>query len=239
MITPDQALASFTSGLLSFLAPCLLPLFPSYFTVITGFTFSDLYGVNFENLRKRVVFSALFFCLGFAVIFTLLGATGSIIGKFLDQQLDLLIRFSGIFLIILGLMQTGVIHMDMLKFDYAWNVQRRLTKLGYATAFITGVAAALSWIPCISPLLSPFILMASRSDTLLSGMGLLFIYSLGLTLPFLIGGYFFPTMVKNIQAHKVLLHRLSLAAGVILIVFGVILLAGQYQYYVGFFQQFY
>ena len=239
MISFDQAIAAFTSGLLSFLAPCLLPLFPSYFTVITGFTFSDLYGVNFDSLRKRVLISTLFFVLGFSVVFTLLGATGSIVGKFLDQQIDLLIRFSGIFLIVLGLMQTGLIHIDMLKFDYAWNVQRRLTKLGYVTAFVTGIAAALSWIPCISPLLAPFIVMASQSDTVFSGMGLLFIYSLGLTLPFLIGGYFFPNMVKNIQAHKVLLHRLSVAAGVILVIFGIILLAGQYQYYIGFFQQFY
>jgi cytochrome c-type biogenesis protein len=224
-----KILAAFIAGLLSFLAPCLLPLLPSYFSVITGFTFVDLYGLNFEKIRGRVFISTLFFTVGFAAVYTILGATGSIVGALLDKYLPILLRASGIFLIILGLIQAGFLKPFSLEFDFAWRVQKRLTHLGFITAGVTGVAAALCWIPCISPLLTPILILSAKSETVFYGAFLLFVYSLGLTLPFLAGGLFFPTVVKTLQEHRGFFHQLSRIAGIFLIVFGAILILDKYR----------
>lgn len=228
----SQFLSAFIAGLISFLAPCLLPLLPSYFTVITGFTFSDLYGLDFENIRGRVFVSTLFFAAGFTLVYTLLGATGFIVGQLIDMYLPMLLRLSGIFLVILGLVQTGVVKPFSLEFDYAWRVQKRLANLGFATAAITGIASGLSWIPCVSPLLTPILILSAKSETVIYGTLLLFTYSLGLTLPFLAGGLFFPTIVNIFKEHRNAFHRLSILAGIFIIIFGVILILNQYQLYI-------
>ena len=229
MPTSDQFISAFLAGLTSFLAPCLLPLFPAYFSILTGFTFADLYGLDYNRLRKRVFLTSVFFSLGFAIVFTLLGATGAIIGKLMETYLPILLRFSGMLLILLGLVQIGVIKVPALEFDAAWAVQKKLAKLGYLTASLTGIAAGLSWIPCIGPLLAPILLLSAKSSTVVAGATLLFVYSLGLTVPFLIGGLFFPTVAGNLNKHRRALHRISLAAGVFLILFGIVLLLDQYR----------
>jgi cytochrome c-type biogenesis protein len=220
---------AFLAGFLSFFAPCALPLFPAYFSIMTGFTFSQLYGLQFEKIRGRVLFSSLFFVTGFTIVFTILGAISSVVGKFLTTYLPVLLKTSGAFLIILGLVQLGVIKFHALEFDYAWKVQRRLTRLGFITAFITGITAALSWIPCIGPLLTPILMMAANSQTVLQGSFLLFIYASGLSVPFLLGSLFFPFIVDLLHDHRVLFHRISQIAGLFLIAFGIILVIDKYQ----------
>ena len=238
MITSATITVAFFAGLISFIAPCLLPLLPTYFSVITGFTFSELYGLELQRIRSRIFISGLFFALGFSLIFTVLGATGSIVGRLFEQFLPLLLRLNGAFLIGLGLIQTGIVKINSLQFDFAWKIQKRLTHLGYLTAFATGIASALSWIPCIGPLLSPILLLAAQSDTVISGAFLLFVYSLGLTLPFMFIGLFFPVAVTQLYARRPTLHRLSQGAGVFLILFGGTLLLNRYREFIDFFSFF-
>lgn len=222
-------LAAFSGGFISFFAPCLLPLIPSYFSVISGFTFSELYGINFEKIRARVFISSLFFVLGFVSLFSLMGATATFFGHFLREQISSLTRLSGFFLIFLGLVQLGIIKFEFLKFDFAWRVQKRLTKLGYLTAFLVGIISGLVWVPCIGQILAPILFLASQRATTGEGIILLFSFSLGLSFPFLILGFFFPAIFNLIKNQRTFLHFLSLSAGIILIVFGLILIANQYQ----------
>lgn len=229
MIGEEQLLASFLAGFLSFFAPCVLPLFPAYFSVITGFTFSQLYGLEYSSIRRRVFLSTIFFALGFVAVFTLLGSTSSLVGKLIDRQLDRLLFLNGFFLIGLGIVQLGIIRVDFFKVDFAWRVQRRLAKLGYITAFVTGIASSLSWIPCVGPLLAPILFLAAKSSTLYAGTVLLFIYSLGLTLPFVLASLSFTKASGFIHSHRKALFRLSQLAGVVLILFGLVLLLGQYR----------
>lgn len=228
-LTNSQMWAAFLAGLLSFLAPCLIPLLPAYFSVITGFTFKELYGLDFERIRGRVFLSVLFFVLGFSLVFTILGAVGSYVGQLLNNVLPILLRFNGIVLIILGLFQVGLLKMPSWEFDYAWAVQRKLRNLGFVTAFITGIAAALSWIPCVGPLLTSVLLVSSQHESVVHGVIMLFIYSMGLTLPFILAGLYFPQVVRTMQQKRVLFHRLSIGGGVILILFGIVLTLGQYR----------
>jgi len=225
---------AYFSGLASFLSPCLIPLLPSYFSIITGFTLKDLYGLKFKDMRVRFFLSTLFFISGFSIVYSLLGATGTLIGQFLSHYTNILIRLSGFFLILLGLVQVGVLKFKSLEFDYAWNVQRKLSKLGYFSAFVTGIAMALIWIPCVGQFLTGMLILASRQKTALEGLSLLFTFSLGLGTPFVILSLFFPWIFPQLQAHRTFVQRLNLFAGILLIAFGLILIANQYGFYLQF-----
>lgn len=228
-------IAAFIAGLTGFFSPCLFPLLPSYFSVITGFTFKDLYGLNFNKIRGRVFLSSAFFVLGFALVYSLFGTTGTIVGNFLHDQLKILLRFSGLFLIFLGLIQLGVVKLDILRFDYAWRVQRRVAKLGFITAFFSGVICALVWIPCVGQVLAPILLLAAKAETAKRGIVLLFIFSLGLGTPFLLLGLFFPTIFGFLSRYRHFFRILSLFAGALLILFGAILVLNQYQFFLNLF----
>jgi len=229
---------AYFAGITSFFSPCLVPLLPSYFSIITGFTFKELYGLNFKDIRKRVFLSTVFFVIGFSFVYALFGATGTLIGKFIQKNLDILIRSSGIFLIFLGLVQLGIINSEKLQFDYAWNIQKRLARLGYLSAFITGIACALIWIPCVGQILGAMLILASQAETASKGMLLLLVFSFGLGTPFILLGLFFPTVYPFLQERRKLFFYLTRIAGVLLIIFGVVLLINQYQYYLYFFKRF-
>jgi len=220
---------AFGSGLVSFFAPCLLPLIPSYLSVISGFTFKDLYGLNFEKIRGRVFISSLFFVAGFVSFFSLMGATATLFGHLLREQFLFFTRLGGFFLIFLGLVQLGVVKFEFLRFDFAWRVQKRLASLGYLTAFLVGIISGLVWIPCIGQILAPILFLASQKETVGQGITLLFTFSFGLASPFLILGLCFPTIFNLIKNYRSFLHFLSIFAGVILIAFGLILILNQYQ----------
>lgn len=220
---------AFIAGLLSFFAPCLLPLLPSYFSAITGFTFKDMYGLNFAKLRGRFFLSTILFVLGFSIVFTFLGATATTIGQFVQNNLPLLLQFSGAVLILLGLVQLGVIRFNALRFDYAWKVQKKLSRLSFFSALTVGIISALAWIPCVGPILGSILLLATLTSSVQEGALLLFVYSLGIGTPFLAISLSFPTAVKHFQAYRRELHYLSLAAGVVMIAFGLILILNKYR----------
>lgn len=225
-------LSSYLAGLLSFLAPCLLPLLPSYFSALSGVTFQELYGLSDKSIRMRVIGNSFLFVAGFSLVYTLLGATGSTIGIFLRDQLNLLLRIGGIVMIFFGLSQLGIVHANFMKFDYAWNIQKKLTHLGFFSSFATGVVAAISWIPCISATLTPILLLASSKTTVWEGSFLLFIFSLGLGTPFIIAGFLFPSIYPKLQNHRRFFHIISMIAAGIAVAFGILLLSERYRDFV-------
>ncbi len=224
-------IAAFTGGLIAFFSPCLLPLLPSYISVISGFTFKELYGLNFDKIRGRIFLSSLFFVLGFMIVFTILGAVGLAVSKLLFSHIDLFTQVSGAGIIFFGLIQLGVINFEPLQFDYAWNIQKRLARLGFLTAFLMGIACAFIWIPCIGQILGSILLLATQSSTVQDGTILLGLFSLGLSTPFLILGLFFPAVFKLLKDHRLFFHLFSKLGGIFLIIFGVLLLFKQYGFY--------
>lgn len=224
--------SSYIAGLLSFLAPCLLPLLPSYFSALSGVTFQELYGLSDTSIRMRVIGNSFLFVAGFSLVYTLLGATGSTIGIFLRDQLNLLLRIGGIVMIFFGLSQLGIVHANFMKFDYAWNIQKKLTHLGFFSSFATGVVAAISWIPCISATLTPILLLASSKTTVWEGSFLLFIFSLGLGTPFIIAGFLFPSIYPKLQHHRRFFHIISMIAAGVAVAFGILLLSERYRDFV-------
>jgi len=111
---------SFSAGLFSFLSPCVLPLFPSYLSFITGMSVADLTGEVSGRVRWRILGHALAFVVGFAVVFVALGASFSAIGQVLLDYRDWIRRLGGILIVVFGLYIVGVLRVGILGRTQQW-----------------------------------------------------------------------------------------------------------------------
>jgi len=175
---------AFAAGVLGFLSPCVVPLIPGYLSFVSGLSLADM---TLEERRRhlgRVLAATGVFVLGFGTIFTALGASASMLGGLILDNRLLLTRIGGALVILIGLAVLGVIKIPGLYRERRLQVQRRpLTLFG---AFPVGMAFGFAWTPCVGPVLTAVLTLAAASRTVTSGALLLFAYSLGLGLPFLV-----------------------------------------------------
>jgi len=221
----------FTAGLLSFLSPCVLPLIPSYLSILGGLGIDK---ETKENARFRLFFSATGFVLGFSVVFVIFGILVSRT-FFLMGGISRYINWAaGIIVIVLGL---NVI-FDFIKFvNYEkrpflqkWMKPGMRGSLTFAplAAFIAGAAFGTGWTPCIGPILTGVLLMAAQSGRTGVAAFYLAVYSAGLAVPFLLAALFLDFFIERgsaLRKHLPLIRRVS---GILLIVIGLMILAGRF-----------
>ena len=171
--------AAVAAGMVSASSPCVLPVIPGYLAAVSATDSDDGDG----RPRARIV-GALGFVAGFTMVFTVLGATASAIGSLLYDQLDLALRVAGVVLIVLGLHAVGVFR-SMTFTKERRPVALHLVGRGPRRAIALGAAFALGWTPCIGPILATILTKAAADASLLQGMLLLLLYSVGLGLPFI------------------------------------------------------
>lgn len=200
---------AFAAGIVSFLSPCVLPLIPAYVSYIFG-------------NRKNNIVNLILFVLGFSLIFVLMGATASQLGKLFLSYKDAFRKISGIIIVIFGLQMTGLFRPLFLNKEVKL-INMENIQTGYIGSFILGVTFAAGWTPCVGPILASILLYASSVSTLSVGVILLFAYSMGLGIPFIVTALLidkFKTMYKKINKT---LPYIEVASGVILIIFGILL----------------
>lgn len=227
-------LFAFFAGMLSFFSPCVFPLIPAYVAHLTDGTVA----AGKINTSKRILlFRSMSFVIGFSIVFVLLGASASFIGQiFLDHR-DLISMLGGILIIVFGLQMLGYFKMSFLMSEKRFEVQTtsRATSI---KSFVLGLAFGSGWTPCIGLALSSILLLASSSETVYSGMVLLFIYSLGLGIPFLLISMVVTYSFKAIKRINKILPKLNTVNGWILIIMGVLLFTGQMQKLSGYLSSF-
>ncbi len=215
--------AAVLAGLLSFLSPCVLPLVPPYLTWLAGTTAEDL-GVEGERATRRdVMIAAVLFVLGFATVFITLGATASLLGQVIRQNLGLLSTIAGIAIIAMGLHFLGLFRMAFLYREARLSLEK---PVGLWGAYVMGLAFAFGWTPCIGPVLAAILAVAGSEDTVLRGAALLAAYSAGLGIPFL-GAAFalerFTGLMKRFRSRMILVEKTT---GALLVLTGVAFLTG-------------
>ena len=177
---------AFLAGIISFLSPCVLPLIPGYVSMVSKMSFEELTGEATAGKTGRILIPSLLFVLGFSTVFVTLGASASYMGTFLHENKVLLLRISGVIIILFGLFS-----MDVLKIPQLYR-ERRLYftdgKLGLIGIFFLGIAFGFGWTPCVGPILASILLYASTAEGAGKGAALLFVYSIGLGLPFIVTG---------------------------------------------------
>ncbi len=221
-------IVAFSAGLLSFLSPCVLPLIPSYATYVTGMSLDDLTEADRDRSRQRkaVLVHGTLFVLGFTLVFMALGAGSTFFGAMLRHYREWIERIGGIMLIVFGLWLLGVFRFAITRREWRFNFRNR--PLGYMGSVLIGVAFGAGWTPCIGPVLAGILTMAATSETLGAGMGLLFAYSLGLAVPFLLAALLLDRFLIGYKAFRKWLPWVERVSGILLIVVGILLVTGTF-----------
>ena len=214
---------AFTAGIFSFLSPCVLPLVPSYLTLVTGMSLEDLEaGVN----RKATFIHSLLFVLGFSVIFILLGASASFLGQFFRQYEIWIARVGGLVIIVLGLHLSGVFKITPLMREKRMHFNNK--PAGYIGTFGVGMAFGAGWTPCIGPILGAILTYGFSQDTMWAGVGLLTVYSAGLAIPFLIASLALDSFLQAFKKFRRWIPVVEKASGIMLVLLGILLLTGKF-----------
>jgi len=231
MVTTELSIfAAFLAGLLSFLSPCVLPLVPAYISFMSGVSLEDLQRADRREVLKKTVVTSLAFIVGFSLVFVVLGATATEIGKFLSSQFYLISKIAGIIVILLGLHFLGLFEKSLRFLNYEKRFHVQKIRVGIVGAFIVGLAFAFGWTPCIGPILGPILFLAGGQNSVGQGVLLLSAYSLGLGVPFLltaIATHTFLNLFNKVKRHFQLLEIIS---GVFLILIGVLIFTGRFSF---------
>lgn len=214
---------AFLAGVLSFLSPCVLPLIPSYVSFITGISFKDLTaGVDRKRVRYMTITNSIAFIAGFSSVFIALGVSSSAVGRVLFEYVDLLRIIGGILVIIFGLFIAGFLKLDFLMPQK--KIQLSGKPAGYIGTFLVGMTFAAGWSPCIGPILGAILVYAGSKGSALFGFQLLFVYSLGLAVPFFISAIAINVFLS--YSPKIAKHMrvIMIISGLLLIIFGIMLL---------------
>lgn len=219
------------AGALSFLSPCVLPLVPPYLCYMAGVSVDDFRGdgaVSAQRAtRTALVGAAIAFVLGFTTVFVALGAGASTIGRFLRVWQEPLAMAAGVLIIIMGLNFLGVLRIPLLSREARFQSSAKpATMLG---SYLMGLAFAFGWTPCIGPVLGPILTLAGGRETVSDGALLLFVYSLGLGIPFLIAAFFSDAFMRFLSRFRVHLGRIEKIIGGLLVVAGVLFMTGGIQ----------
>jgi len=208
---------AFFAGIISFLSPCVLPLVPSYLSVITGM--SDIQ--NRKITKSKAVLATFLFILGFSLVFVSIGMFFGSLGGWLLTNMQILERIFGFVIIILGLSYLGFINL----FNKEYKLKFK-TKQGLAGAFILGFVFSLGWTPCIGPTLAAVQSLAFSEATLFRGAILSTFYSLGLGIPFIILTILFEKSLKTVKWLRQKQKIFITIGGILLIILGLLLVTG-------------
>ncbi|OAT79407.1 cytochrome c biogenesis CcdA family protein [Desulfotomaculum copahuensis] len=217
---------AFLAGLVSFLSPCVLPLIPTYLAYLTGVSAGELTVREAIRSRRAVTINALFFVLGFTLVFVAFGLSASALGKFFIRYQVLLRQISGALLIIFGLHLAGIFQLNWLLREK--RVHFVSPAPGLFNSLLMGMAFSAGWTPCTGPVLASILLLAGNSDSLWSGAFLLAVYSLGLGLPFLLAAFSLGWLVQGLRRRAALLNLFTRIGGWLLIIAGILMLTGYF-----------
>ncbi len=212
---------AFGAGLLSFLSPCVLPLIPGYISYVSGSSLNEL--IEKKNINLVPI---LLFTLGFSIVFIIFGAAATYIGKLLLNNSYELRIFAGLIIIVFSLQILGLININFLNYEKRMHTN---SNIGLFSPILIGFAFGFGWTPCIGPILGSILALASTEDNINRGVLLLFFYSMGLAIPFILSGYLlqkFLIISKNIKKKMNIIIK---TGGILLLLTGILILTNQLQ----------
>ena len=219
----------FLEGMLSFLSPCVLPLLPVYISYLAGNGKEVDESGNIRYIRKKVFANTILFVLGISFAFFILGMSFSAIGAFFQEYKQVFTNIAGIFIILMGLVQLGILKFTFLEKEYKFKTKNNLKKMTPLLAFVFGFTFSFAWTPCIGPALASVLMLASSSESVLQGNLLVLVYTIGFAIPFLLVGFFTTELLNFLKKHQKILKYTIKISAIILILIGILTLTGMYE----------
>lgn len=219
MFTTDITIwVALGAGILSFVSPCCLPLYPSFISYITGVSVKDIEERNHLQ-KKRVLLHTLFFIMGFSIIFFALGMSASLIGQLFTSNQNLLRQLGGILIVVMGLTMVGI-------FKPTWMLKEKRVQLnsrpvGYVGSFLVGITYAAGWTPCIGPILTTIMTLGVTNPE--QSVYYLTAYTIGFAVPFFIMSFFI-SQIKIFLKYSALMMKIG---GGMMVVVGILLYTDQ------------
>lgn len=224
----DLILPAFIAGLLTFLAPCTLPLIPGYIGFISGISVHDLKKGKLPALaRKKILLNGIIYILGFSIVFIGLGVIFGLFGSAIIGARLWLTRIGAVFIIFFGLYMIGLHRIKLFQFlerDKRFHIATKLKPGTPFSSFLFGATFAFGWTPCVGPILGSLLLLVTTQGTILEGALLLSVFSLGLGIPFLAVALGIGHALDYIKHITPFLHTISVIGGLFLIFIGILLL---------------
>ncbi|PYY19102.1 MAG: cytochrome C biogenesis protein [Acidobacteria bacterium] len=210
-----------------------------YISLISGASVDQLQAEHSASRMRAVMTNSLTFVLGFTLVFVMLGAAATSVGRLLREYKGLIGQIAGAIIIIFGLHLTGILKISALYAD------KRMHSVGTGKSawgsFLVGFAFAFGWTPCIGPILAAILTIAASQRTVSKGILLLGIYSMGLAVPFLLTSLGIERFLAFYNRFRRHLHAVEVASGVLLIVIGALFVTrhfGALAGYLGFLNRF-
>lgn len=216
------------AGMASFMSPCVLPLLPGYLSLMSGYSVAEL--SEGDVSLRRVAGRTGLFVLGFTAVFVALGAGATTIGRFLLQERSVFQSVAGWVVVGFGLfiVYTAVwTPQFLMPFMKDRRVDVRPGRLGGFAPPVMGAAFAFGWTPCLGPFLGATLALGASSDTVGEGMVMLFFYSLGLGVPFLLAAVLLAKAFSSLDRLKRYFTPISIVSGLMLAGFGFLLITNQ------------
>lgn len=208
---------SFLEGIITFISPCLLPMLPVYILYFTG-------GSAEEGKSRKTLINALGFVMGFTLVFVSLGAFMAGLGSLLQRYHIVVNLITGAVVVVFGLNFMGVLNIRFLNGTH--KIQREVKDLGFFSAVLFGIIFSIGWTPCVGTFLGSALLMASQQGSVLQGILMLLLYSLGLGIPFLVSALLIDKLKGTFQFIKMHYQTINRICGGLLVFVGIFMMTG-------------
>ena len=233
-MTEPTILIAFSAGLVSFIAPCILPMIPAFLAYISGTTLTEIKNEqksNFQINKINIVINTIFFVLGFSIVFSTLGVLiNSVLSDNINQFTDSLNVVAGIIIIIFGVFLILSGKINSLNKEKKFHIKN--FKSSYPMSFVFGLAFAIGWTPCVGPILGTILTLAATTPSI--SFSLLLAYSVGLGIPFILMGVFFSKSTKIISSMTKHLKYYNIVLGGFIILLGILIFTNQLAYIANF-----
>ncbi|MBN3526818.1 cytochrome c biogenesis CcdA family protein [Paenibacillus apiarius] len=209
---------AFGGGVLAFVSPCTLPLYPSFLSYITGMSVSQLQTRDSSKIHKILFLNSVLFLFGFSLVYYILGFSASFMGHLFENYRDLIRMLGGVFISVMGLFLIGIFQPQMMMREFRFPfIQAKMNKsLG---SVLVGIIFAAGWTPCIGPIFGAIMYSNIINPNPVHTFVNVTAYSLGFGIPFIVMAYFIGK-IKGILKYSDLLMKIG---GVLLVIVGMLL----------------
>ena len=210
----------FLEGMITFVSPCILPMLPLYIAYFSGESGEGNRG------RAGMLMNLLGFIVGFTIVFTLIGTMAGTLGAWLNHYQKLVNLLSGAVVTVFGLNYAGVLKLGFMERSYRMNLE--IQSFQFFSSVLFGIVFAVGWTPCVGTFLGSALMIAMQAGNSAKGAGMLFVYSMGLGVPFVLCGMFLDSLKGTVSFFKKHFNVINRISGIILILLGISMMTGTF-----------